>query len=73
MLLMLLTGQPLAPEDFLDRGRLVSVVLARAGAVGVDVMNVGGGKFGIGQRFLHRDDRAHAVGVLIGDAICVGG
>ena len=75
MLLMLLTGHALGvvAEDGLDGGGFVAVVFAGAGAVGVDVVDVGGGELGVGERFLHGDDRAAAFGVLVGDAEGVGG
>ena len=51
----------------------VSVVLARPCAVGVDVVDVGGLELRVGERFGHRDDRAHSLRVLIGDPERVGG
>ena len=63
---------PLA-EDGFDRAGFVAVVFRGAGAVGVDVVDVGGGELGIGQRFAHGDDRAVALGMLVGDAEGVGG
>ena len=70
MLLMLLTGnlaRPLA-QDPPDRGRLGRVVLARAGAVRVDVIHVRRRQAGVLQSKLHRQHRPGPVGVLVGDA-----
>ncbi len=59
-------------EDGFDGGGLVAVVFLGAGAVGVDVVDVARGEARIAERFLHGDDCAAAIGVLVGDAEGVG-
>lgn len=60
-------------EDLFDGAGFVAVIFACARAVGGDVMDIDGFEFGIGEGLLHGDDCARAVGVLVGDAECVGG
>ena len=75
MLLMLLTGQDCAssPKTVLIAWRFVAVVLARAGAVGVYVLDVGRRHRSVAKRFAHRHHRAQPLRVLVGDAIGIGG
>src|SRR6202034_3937235 len=55
-------------EDGFDRAGFVAVVLAGAGTVSVDVLDVFWREAGIGEGFFHGGDGAFAFGVLIGDA-----
>ncbi len=66
MLLIELTGcaRGVLAEDRFDRLALVAVVFLGAGAVGVDVVDVGGGEAcGVVQGLVHGDDGAAAFGV----------
>ena len=74
MLLMELTGSfwRVVAEDLLDGDGLVAIVFLGAGAVGVDVVDIGRLELGICEGRLHGLDRAEAFGVLIGDAESVG-
>ena len=75
MLLMLVTGTFLAwsPKTCLIAMVSLPSFSRGAGAVGVDVVDVGGRELRVGQRLAACDDRALAFGVLVGDAERVGG
>ncbi len=60
-------------EDGLDGDGFVAVVFAGACAVGVDVMDIGRGEFGVEECFGHSDDSPLALGMLVGDAVGIGG